>query len=66
MQQDKDRKENTSNETDSKEENVVGRIHGANNPALKNEDSGADISSVDQQEGQMNNGELGGGLGAKE
>lgn len=39
-----------------------GRIHNNQDPAFDKQDSGNDISNVDQQEGAMNNGETGGSL----
>lgn len=50
----------TSN--DEAEKNIHGRIENTENPKFENEDHSADISKVDQQEGTMNNGELGGNL----
>ena len=41
-------------------EDISGRTHNSNNPAFEKEDASNDISSIDQQEGNMNNGESGG------
>lgn len=41
---------------------VHGRIHNSQNPAFEGQDSRNDISTVDQQEGNMNNGECGANL----
>lgn len=41
-----------------------GRIQGSGDPALENENNKRDISYIDQQEGSMNNGALGGNFDA--
>jgi hypothetical protein len=59
-----EQKQNERNEKplgDSKE-HIHGRIHNSQNPALEQNGAQSDISSVDQQEGNMNHGETGGNL----
>jgi hypothetical protein len=43
----------------SNNNNVHGRIHNSQNPAFEQSGTRNDISSIDQQEGNMNNGECG-------
>lgn len=44
------------------ETDIRGRIHNSQNPELEHQGADRDISSVDQQEGDMNNGETGANL----
>lgn len=46
-------------------ENVHGRLYNSQNPVLEQSGASNDISSVDRQEGNMNNGECGGNLTPK-
>lgn len=58
-----DKAQNTSapQETDAGNE-VHERIHNSQNPAFEGQGTRDDISNVDQQEGDMNNGETGANL----
>ena len=55
-------KEQTTDNTgaDSKANNIHGRLDNTANPEFRDEESKADISQVDRQEGTMHHGELGG------
>ena len=56
--------QHTANQQNEKSHgDVYGRIHNSQNPAFEQDGTRHDISSVDQQEGNMNNGECGGNLG---
>lgn len=55
-----DKNQNTSTQQSSGEKEPHGRTHNSQNPELEKQGSQHDISRVDQQEGNMNNGESGG------
>lgn len=48
------------NEPKVEESEIHGRLYNSKNPAFKNKDSVDDISHVDEQEGTMNRGTIGG------
>ncbi|HEV7331626.1 MAG TPA: hypothetical protein VGN63_11350 [Flavisolibacter sp.] len=55
-----DKKQQTNHENQAPENEAIrGRIHNSQNPEFEKQDVGRDISEVDQQEGNMNNGESG-------
>lgn len=56
------REENKDNNAVDEQGNepIGGRTHNSRNPAFSKEEESPDISSIDQQEGNMNNGESGG------
>lgn len=55
-----DKKQHTDNEGQAPENDPIhGRIYNSRNPEIEKQGSGRDISEVDQQEGNMNNGESG-------
>ncbi|MGN6616057.1 MAG: hypothetical protein ACTHJ5_02665 [Ilyomonas sp.] len=49
-------------EKDKQNEKVIGRVDNTANSRFENEKQKPDISKIDQQEGDMKNGELGGNL----
>jgi hypothetical protein len=53
---------NTGSQSNTDNGEVHGRIHNSQNPSFEQKGTRNDISSVDQQEGNMNNGECGGNL----
>jgi hypothetical protein len=54
---------NTNNpQTETGNRDVHGRLYNSQNPAFEHKGTRNDISNVDQQEGNMNNGECGGNL----
>ncbi len=44
------------------EEDIKGRVNNNQNPNFQDQDVSSDISNVDQQEGTMNNGTIGGSM----
>lgn len=52
----------TDQQAEKRNGDVFGHIHNSQNPAFEQAGTRNDISSVDQQEGNMNNGECGGNL----
>lgn len=55
-----DKKQQTGNEGQVPENDpILGRIYNSQNPEMEEQDSGRDISEIDQQEGNMHHGESG-------
>lgn len=52
-------------EAENTSERVHGRLDNSQNPVFEQSGTSHDISSVDRQEGNMNNGECGGNLNPK-
>lgn len=59
-----EQKQTNTSQTQEKDNGgeVHGRIYNSQNPEFEQKGTRNDISSVDQQEGNMNNGECGGSL----
>ena len=55
-------KEGRQNEPKIEDSDIHGRLYNSKNPAFKNKDSVDDISHVDEQEGTMNRGTIGGNI----
>ena len=58
--------EKDSKETKVEDQEIHGRLYNSKNPAFKNKDSIDDISFVDEQEGTMNHGTVGGNMGEED
>lgn len=62
MTDDKKQSPTSGSQIKSDSNNVHGRIHNSQNPNFDQKGTRNDISSVDQQEGNMDHGECGGNL----
>jgi hypothetical protein len=60
FQMDKEQKNGNKEAGQQQNSEVRGRTHGSQNEELEQKGGSHDISQVDQQEGNMNNGESGG------